>query len=267
MTCLALLVSVFAAPCAAGTVAPDTAVTTPHPRPPTEVHAGAGYEALTAGMAAWTEGFARLQAGVGPGIGVHVQAGGTERFDLVDTQVQAGMNARVGGWSGAVEVAVSPTGNVLPTVSVLADIHRDLGRGWVVGASGRHQDHDIGPVRIGALTTDYYVGDYRLGYTLSLGFVDDTSAVAHRASASRYYGDGSGVTALVGAGQSVERLSVEDLLITDILAVAVWGVHWVSPRIGITYGASFNRHGELFDRRGGQLGVRVKAGGWPQIQH
>jgi YaiO family outer membrane protein len=223
-----------------------------------EVHAGVGYEALTAGMAAWTEGFARLQTGVGPGMGAHVQARGTERFDLVDTQVQAGMDARVGGWSGGVEVAVSPTGNVLPTLSVLAEAHRDLGRGWVVGAGGRYLDHDIGPVRIGTFTTDYYVGDYRLGYTLAVGFVEDASAAAHRASASRYYGDGSGVTVLVGAGQSVERLSVDDLLITDVRAVAVWGVHWASQRIGITYGASFNQHGELFDRRGGQIGARIR---------
>jgi YaiO family outer membrane protein len=209
-------------------------------------------------MAAWKEVLARLQTGVGPGLGVHVQARGTERFDRVDTQVQAGTNARVGGWSGAAEVAASPTGNVLPTLSVLAEVHRDLGRGWVVGAGGRYLDHDIGPVRIGTFTTDYYVSDYRLGYTLSMGFVDDASAAAHRASASRYYGDGSGVTALVGAGQSVERLGVEDLIITDILALAVWGVHWASPRFGITWGASFNRHGQLFDRRGVQLGARVR---------
>jgi YaiO family outer membrane protein len=258
MTCLALLLSVFAAPWATDTVPPPAAMTPPQPPPPMEVHAGVGYEALTAGMAPWKEAFARLQTGVGPGIGVHAQARGTERFDLVDTQVQAGMDARVGGWSGAVEAAVSPTGNVLPTLSVLAELHRDLGRGWVVGAGGRYLDHDIGPVRIATFTTDYYLGDYRLGYTLSLGFVDDASAAAHRASASRYYGDGSGVTALVGAGQSVERLSVDDLLITDVRAVAVWGIHWASPRIGITYGASFNQHGELFDRRGGQLGLRVR---------
>jgi YaiO family outer membrane protein len=251
MTCLALLVSLFAGPWAADTVPP-------YPRPPTEAHAGVGYEALTAGMAAWTEGFARLQTGLGHGMGVHLQARRTERFDLADTQVQAGLDARVGGWGGAVEVALSPTGNVLPTLSVLAELHRDLGRGWVVSAGGRHLDHDIGPVRIGTFTTDYYAGDYRLGYALSLGFVDDASAAAHRASASRYYGAGSGVTVLVGAGQSVERLGVEDLLITDIRAVAVWGVHWASPRIGITYGASFNRHGALFDRRGAQLGVRIR---------
>jgi YaiO family outer membrane protein len=260
MTYMALLLSVFAAPWAADTLAPAT-VTPPHPTPPTpptELFAGVGYEALTADMAAWKEVLARLHIGVGPGVGVHVQARGTDRFGRADTQVQAGMNARAGGWSGAAEVAVSPTGNVLPTLSVLAEVHRDLGRGWVVGAGGRYLDHDIGPVRIGTFITDYYAGDYRLGYTLSMGFVDDASAAAHRVSASRYYGDGSGVTALVGTGQSVERLSVEDLLITDILAVAVWGVHWASPRIGITWGASFNRHGALFDRRGMQLGARVR---------
>jgi YaiO family outer membrane protein len=252
-----MLFSVFAAPWAADTLAPATVIP-PHPTPPTEVDAGVGYELLTADLAAWKEVFVRLQTGVGPGMGVHVQARGTERFDRVDTQVQAGLNARVGGWSGAAEVAVSPTGNVLPTLSASAEVQRDLGRGWVVGAGGRYLDHDIGPVRIGTFATDYYVGDYRLGYTLSIGFVDDASAAAHRVSASRYYADGSGVTALLGTGQSVERLGVEDLLVTDILAIAVWGVHWASPRIGITYGASFNQHGELFDRRGMQLGARVR---------
>lgn len=262
MTCLALLLSLLTTPCVPGaidTIGPPPTVTTPRDRPPTEVHAGMGYESLTEGISNWTDASARVQVGVAPGIGLHAEAVRTNRFDLVDTQLRVGVSARLAGpWSGNGEVAVSPTGNVLPGVSAAATVYRQLGGGWVVGVSGRHDAHDVGAVNIGTLNADYYVGDYRLGYALSVAFVDGERAPGHRGSASRFYGDGSAVTLLAAGGQSVERVTPQDLLVTDVVALALWGVHWVSPRLGLTYGAAFNRHVDLYDRRRGEVGVRVR---------
>lgn len=262
MTCLALalflLVTPFA-PRAIDTIGPPPPVTTPRDRPPAEVHAGIGYESLTAGMSNWTDASARVQVGVGPGIGLHAEAVRTNRFDLVDTQLRVGASARLGGaWSGHGEVSVSPTGNVLPGVSAAATLYRQLRGGWVVGVSGRHDVHDVGAVNSGTLIADYYVGDYRLGYALSMAFADGASAPGHSGSASRLYGGGSAVTVLAAAGQSVERITPQDLLVTDIVVLALWGVHWVGPRLALTYGAAFNRHVDIYDRRRVEVGVRVR---------
>lgn len=266
MTYLALVLFILTSPCAPFVVdtvdAPGVVtapLTAPPDRPPTEVHAGIGYEALTAGMSHWTDASARVQVGVAPGIGLHLEAVRTDRFDMVDTQLRLGASARLAGaWSALGEVAVSPTGNVLPGVSASGTLYRGLGGGWVVGVSGRHDAHDVGAVNIGTATADYYVGDFLLGYALSVAFVDGESAPGHRGSVSRYYGDGSAVSVLGAAGQTVERVTPGDLLVTDIRVVALWGVHWVSPRLGLTYGAAFNRHLDLYDRRRGELGVRTR---------
>lgn len=262
MTCLTLWLPLLASLC--GPVAIDTIVPLPPgiaspDRPPTEIHAGIGFESLTAGLPDWTEASVRVQGGVAPGVGLHAEAVRTERFDLVDAQLSAGLSVRLAGpWSGDGEVTVSPTGNVLPQLSAAASLYRQLGGGWVVGLGGRHDKHDVGAVDIGTLMTDYYVRDLRLGYALSVAFVDGASAPAHRGSASRYYGAGSAVTVLAAAGQSVERVTGDNLLVTDIVALALWGEHWLSPRLGLTYGVAFNRQGDLYDRRRGAIGVRIR---------
>lgn len=262
MTCLALLLSLLTAPCVPGAIAPIgpyPSVTTARERPPTEVHVGIGHESLTAGMSDWTDASARVQVGVAPGTSLHAEAVRTDRFDLVDTQLRVGASARLAeAWSGQGDLAVSPTGNALPDVSAAATLYRQLSGGWVVGVSGRHDAHDLGAVNIGTLITDYYVGDFLLGYAFSVAFIDGASAPGHRGSASRYYGDGSGVTVLAAAGQSVERVTPQDLVVIDIVALALWGVHWISPRLGLTYGAAINRHVDLYDRRRGEAGVRVR---------
>jgi YaiO family outer membrane protein len=262
MTCVPLLLSLLTTPCVPGAIAtlePPPTVTTPRDRPPVEVHAGIGYESLTAGRSDWTDASVRVKGGVAPGIGLHAEAVRTERFDLVDTQLRVGASVRLAGaWSGDGEVAVSPTGNVLPDVSAAATLHRQLGGGWVVGVGGRHDAHDVGAVNIGTLIADYYVGGYRLNYTLSMAFVDGTSAPGHSGSASRYYGDGSAVTVLAAAGESVDRVTPQDLLVTDVVVLSLWGVHWVSPRLGLTYGAAFNHHVDLYDRRRVEVGWRVR---------
>lgn len=262
MACLPLLLSLLTTPCVPGaidTIEPPPTGTTPRDRPPVEVHAGIGYESLTAGRSDWTDASVRVQGGVAPGIGLHVEAVRTERFDLVDTQLRIGASARLAGaWSGHGEVAVSPTGNVLPDVSVAATLRRQLGDGWVVGVGGRHDAHDVGGVNIGTLIADYYVGEFRLGYTLSTAFVDGTSAPGHVGEVSRYYGDASAVTVLAAAGESVERVPPQDILVAEVAVLALSGVHWVSPRHGLTYGVAFNRHVDLYDRRRVELGWRVR---------
>ena len=60
----------------------------------------------------------------------------------------------------------------------------------------------------------YFVGNFRLGYVLSVAFVDDAAAPGHRGSASRYH-----------------------------------GVLRPRQRRGLTYGAAFNRDVGLYDRR------------------
>ena len=75
---------------------------------------------------------------------------------------------------------------------------------------------------------------------------------------SRYYGEASGVTLLAVTGSSVERITPEDLRVADVHAAALWGVHWVTPRVGVTYGLSFHRQADAYDRRRGQVGVRLR---------
>lgn len=262
MTYLALLLSLLttpSGPAAIDTIVPPPTATTPLDRPPTEIHAAIGFESLTSGLSDWTDASVRVQGGVAPGVGVHADAVRTDRFDMVDAQLRAGVNVRLAGpWSGDGEITVSPTGNVLPTFSAAAGLYRRLGGGWVAGLGARHDEHDVGAVDIGTLMTDYYVGDLRLGYALSIAFVDGSSARAHRASASRFYGAGSAVNVLGAAGKSVERVTGQNLLVTDVVALALWGVHWLSPRFALTYGVAFNRQGELYDRRRAEVGIRVR---------
>lgn len=261
MTCLALVLLLVTDPCVQAsqdtTRPPREAIVVERSR--VEVHAGMGYESLTAGMADWSDASMRVQLDAASGGGLHAEAVRTNRFDRVDSQLRLGAKGRLPkGWSGHGEFAVSATGHVLPDVSFGGTLSRQLRGGWVLGLGGRHDAYAIGDVDIGTFSADYYVGEYLLGYALSVAFVGSASAPGHRGSATRYYGDGNAFTLLAAAGESVERVSGQDLLVTDVVAFALWGVHWVGPRLGLTWGATLNRQIDLYDRRRGEVGVRLR---------
>lgn len=182
----------------------------------------------------------------------------TRRFDQNDVQATAGVSAPwSAAWSGLLEVAVSPSHNVLPRSSIQTELHRRLLPDVNMRLGWRHTDFVQGSAHLGTLAAEWYVNGMRLEYALSEGRVTGGSfAPGHRLRLDRYYGERNRVGIIVAQGREAERVGPDTIVVSRVRNIALLGQHALDRDWSLSYELLWNVQGEAYSRRGARVGLR-----------
>ena len=242
---------------AAGTVAAQTAA-------PWQLEVGTAHESLTRGLPDWTQTDVALRRSLAPRTLVELNARRTERFGLRDSEW--GLAAALplgGGWSTSLSAAASDTHRVLPRASVGAGVQRELGDGWVAGATLRQTRYSADRANALALEAERYfgsaaIGEWRVAAQVTaarLAGVGGTESL--RLQVDRYFGPRSRVGLLASTGREIDNLGQGRALVSDAQTVVLLGRWSVDAGWSLTGELGSTRLADRYRRSGGRLGVQL----------
>ena len=228
-------------------------------RYPWDLRFDAARENLDKGYDDWREESAQLSWS--PRRGLKLLGGGraTERYEQKDREGFGGFYLPLGsaGTTLHLEGTASSTHKVLAEWSALLEGAHPLGNGFVLNAGAKLSRFTQSDVEIVSAGLDWYMGDYRLGYTGYISRPEGAGwAPAHRLSASWYRSDLTFVTLSYARGREVENVYPTGLISTDVRAVSLTAGVELAPRWGLTFEWAHVRQGDLYTRRTGRIGTR-----------
>ncbi len=233
---------------------------TPAPAADWQAEAGAGRETLTGGRAAWTQVDAALHHQFSETTRVGLQARRTERFGFTDNELGASLGTRFDAdWSAGFTAAASGTHQILPRWHLGGEVQRRLGDGWVLGAGLRHTRYDLDSASALSISVERYVGAWRLAATASQTRLQGaSSAAAGRLQVDRYFlGERAKLGLIVAAGRELDNLGAGTILVSNVESFALLGQWPLAAGWAVLGDVGAHRHGSLYRRSGGRLGVRL----------
>lgn len=223
-----------------------------------EAEAGGSIERLSGGRADWRSADLSVMARNDRKQSYYGRARRTERFDLRDSELQAGTYQPIGAaWGLQLEARASSTHRVLPRDSVFVQLDRRLEHGWGIQAGYRRSRYTASGTDLVIGTVERYFSAYRAAYSVYLGRPDGAGfSPSHRLQLGYYYAERSFVAVSVAAGREVENVPPGGLLTSRVNAVSLSGRHEFAPGWAISYQLYRQRQGDLYTRRGLALGIR-----------
>jgi YaiO family outer membrane protein len=223
-----------------------------------EVEAGYSYDYLTNGFASWHSAHVFVGKKFASGQSLYGIYRETTRVRQRDREALIGFYQPLDRrWAMLLEANASPTHRILPTWSALAQIERQLGKGWVGSAGIRRTVYNTAQVNTGAFTLERYFSHYRAAYTVYVSGLEGAGASAsHRVQFNHYYGEQSSTFGVsIAAGRELENLGTR-ILRTPVQSFSLQGRHWVNSHWGMNYDATLHRQGEIYMRKGFSVGLR-----------
>lgn len=224
-----------------------------------EAEAGFSHEKLSNNNADWNSAYVEAAHTFAPRQTVYAALREVERFDLKDSQVEAGyyqpLSPRL---AGHIEGNASPEHNMLPKGSLFGELALQLDAGWVASGGVRKSEYTATSARVITASLERYFGRFRALYTMNNGKPEDAgSATGHRIGLDYYYaGERSRVGVSATWGREVENIPPTGVLTSDVRALNIYGRHWVSPAWAITGELGTHEQGSFYRRTGGRLGLR-----------
>ena len=156
------------------------------------------------------------------------------------------------------DLAESPTHNILPSFAGALDLEQRFARGYGAIATYTRRTYTTTNASIENLTLDRYVGIYRFSYGISFAQLSGTpgTGVTQSLSATAYGERGGDLTLSGYAGRDVESTGPTTVLVMDVAGFALNGHAMVTKRMAIAYGAEAWNQGNLFTAAGLRLGLR-----------
>jgi YaiO family outer membrane protein len=215
-----------------------------------------GFEAFTAGRATWQTWTARVERKAAHG-SLALEALDATRFSLWDQS--AALDAYRTLWRGAygnLRVAVAPGARVLPRSDVTAELYQGIAGGWEASVGYRRMNYAGQGVDLWGASLGKYVGDWYV--------------VAHATAVPQSGKLGGGAWLLVrrylgtaddyldvsgGVGAEVATLAVDSVAVSHTQFLTARAQRFLTPRLGVTLGATWNTQQGIPARRGLALGV------------
>ncbi len=185
----------------------------------------------------------------------------TERFNKRDRQGMIGFYQPLSKkWTLLLEANASPTHRVLPKWSVLAQAERSFNKSLILKGGIRHTKFNTTSANIFKGEVEKYFGSNRVVYGFSLNALEKVPASSsHRFQYTRYYGENvNSVNFSVSFGREIESLGELGILQSNVQNFTASGKHWVKRNIGVTYGLTLHKQGNLYSRRGLNVGIRYR---------
>jgi YaiO family outer membrane protein len=223
-----------------------------------EVEVGAAYDSLSHGFAPWRSVYLNVTQKLAARRVVYGSFRETNRFSLPDQELLGGVYFPLSRrWTALVEAQASPSHRVLAKWSLLGQVGRDLGHGWVGQVGFRHTEYNQAGANLGIFAIERYWKSYRAAYTLYLSQLQEAGhAASHSLQINYYYRDRQAIGLGFAIGQELENLGPRGILRTETRAFTLTGRHWFTTRWALTYDLSLNRQGGLYTRKGARVGLR-----------
>jgi YaiO family outer membrane protein len=228
---------------------------------PTEIEVGVMPQHLTNNQPNWRETYVDFSHRFGERKTLYGSLRETTRFGANDTQGVLGgyypLGARV---TGVLEAGASPSHVVLPHRWVFGQLEFSLGSGWGVQTGLRHTEYDAAVVNMGNLTLERYMGNFRAAYTLYESWLQGAGgAPAHRFLVQYFYNDENQIGASYATGREAENVGPPTGVLTSAVTNwTIYGRHWFTRELGVSFEALHQRQGDLYTRQGIRLGLRYR---------
>jgi YaiO family outer membrane protein len=227
---------------------------------PMELDMGYSLEGLGNGFNAWNGQYLSLKKPFGQKAGIYARVDRTNRFALQDFQMTGGAYFPLPKKFGVVaEGTLSPTNYVQPKWSAYGEINRELPWKFVAHAGLRHSEYRDAISEMGIYTLENYWKRFRTAYTLYNSYLHQTGwANSHIAQIEYTYGKHENTISISGSlGRELTNLGGErGVLATDVRSLYLSGIQWLHPRLGLIYTLGVQRQGDLYTRKGAELGLR-----------
>jgi len=228
--------------------------------PVSEYEIGGSYDSLDNGYDDWNSVY--LEGSYSPSRNKTVYAAieSSERFSQREAEVLAGaylpLDADI---VLMLEASIAPGADVLPQWSAMAGLNRAFDDGWDFSGGFRHTEYSESRYEQLNLGVERYWGDWLAGYTVYVGWPEgaDTS-VSHLVRIDRYYGKSNRIGILAGAGKDSESVGQDRLLTSNTRTFGVAGRHWINPEWALSWSATWQRQGDIYNRAGVRAGLRRK---------
>jgi YaiO family outer membrane protein len=225
----------------------------------TDVQFNYSYESLTKNFGSWQTASIDFSHKFAARQTLYGSYRETERLNQRDREFVVGYYQPLSRkWLLLVEAGASPTHKVLAKWSALVQLERSFKKGWNVQGGYRRIQYNAAKVNLGIGGVEKYWGNYRAAYTLYVNNLENSgTSASHRLQFNRYYGDPvSSVGIGFGFGRELESLGGgRGVLRTDVQSFSFSGRHFFNKRLGLNYGLTIHRQGNLYVRRGGNLGI------------
>ncbi|WP_339880193.1 YaiO family outer membrane beta-barrel protein [Pseudidiomarina gelatinasegens] len=222
---------------------------------------GAGKEFLSGSANDWQLGYLAYERQVNNTWLGYARYQKTKRYNLTDDEWLFGSYFNLNeNWQTHIELSQSPTNRVRPQTGANIWLTRSFGRGFI-GSAGLHRSDWETSVSQGySVRIERYITQWRWAYTMRLDTLQSGSGegVSHAGSLS-YYGTGDdSITVAINTGEEVEKVSANQVLVSDVLGISVYGLHYTTQNWGWRWSLSFQEQGDFYNRLGANIGVRYR---------
>lgn len=164
-------------------------------------------------------------------------------------------------WAVTGEAMFSNTRKYVGKFSLMGEGERNLGKGFVGHVGARYTVYDaVKATSLYGLTEKYW-GSNRVAYTLYVTTLTNAgTAPTHRFQYTRYFGEKlNSLGATFSAGREHENLGPGiGILRSQTWSVAGSARYWLSKKVGVNFDGLIHRQGDLYYRRGLNVGVRYR---------
>ncbi len=187
----------------------------------------------------------------------------TERFDLFDTQIEAGAAVSLAPqWRAEAELSLSESHRVLPLWRWRGRVWRDGVAGWnfALGA-GRtlYRGATTQGSAVAELQAERYLSGWRLAWISSPTRLDGAGvSTVHVARADWYVHDRLTLGATLARGREVENVPSTGLVSSSVRGAALKAQWALRPQWWLGAELSSHRQGDVYERNGLRLGLRFQ---------
>ncbi|MDM4769615.1 YaiO family outer membrane beta-barrel protein [Solimonas sp. SE-A11] len=226
-----------------------------------EVGVGFSPSSLSDGYSSWQDIRAHWKHRLEKG-SVELSMLQAHRFDEHDTQLLLGGSYPLSeDWSVNGQVGYTPDADVLAEQTYDIGLSRFIGEQWAVSAAANMATYPGDKVYGGEVSVEWMPKPFRVTAGLLYGSLEDAGHAWSQLVLLDYvYGaDDEGAIGIgVITGEQPERITANQVAVSDADAMFVGGSHWVTPRWGFDYRFTQYRRELFYNRQELSLGVMMR---------
>lgn len=184
------------------------------------------------------------------------------RNGIRDQEFGGGIYKKLAGrWAMMSEAMFSPTHKYVGKFSVMGELERPIGRGFVGHGGGKFTLYDSVKASTVYGMIEKYWGNNRAAYTQYVTKLSNAgTAPTYRLQYTRYFGeDLNSLGATAAVGREHENLGpLLGILRNKTWSVGVSGRYWLTRKVGINADVVVHRQQTLYYRRGINIGFRYR---------
>jgi YaiO family outer membrane protein len=222
----------------------------------TSLRAFASNERLSNGSPDWREAGVGVKFDLNPRQALDLAASDVHRFGMHDSQYALAysqpLNPKLVASLGA---TASPTHQFLAKQAFAGSLQYEFAHAWLVHAGTRNSSYDAVSVNEGIFLLEHYFSSFSwiVGWRPTRAY--GTTVNSFELRGTYYYGDRDSIGLIVSNGEEAASVPA-GIALTNVTSAALVGRHWFTSQWGLNYGATYSRQGDLYTRKGLNLGFQ-----------